>query len=159
MWRFLLRFYRLYREPSKMTIGSPRHLLPGSLFMRPQKWGKVPRRDHLPREAFGPTRLTLDAAHEPVGRAQPTPWIQIVATSEEQTDNTWLAVFEMATRGRIAELRRLDIGIEDINLRAAEDRAALVRWSITTRCPHTFANLDETGFMLPSNAGFAWRPR
>jgi len=60
----------------------------------------------------------------------------------------------MATRGRIANFAGLDIGIEDINLPSGgkiEPRSSAGQSRLGARI--TFANLDETGFMLPSNGG------
>jgi hypothetical protein len=157
MWKFLLRFYRLHpRAEQDDNRQSAAFVYRGSLFMRPQKWGKGPFAGTIClAEAFGPTRFDgWDAAHEPVGRPQPTPWVEIVATSEDQTDNTWLAIFEMATRGRIANFAGVDIGIEDINLPSGGKIAPRTSaGSSRLGARITFSNLDETGLMLPSNGG------
>jgi len=157
MWRFLLWVYRLHPK-AELDVNRPSSafLYRGSALFRPQKWGKGPFAATICcAEAFGPTRFDgWDGAHEPVGRSEPTPWIQLVATSEEQTDNTWLSLYEMATRGPIADIPGLDIGIEDINLPSGgkiEPRTASGRARLGARL--TFALLDETGMMVESNGG------
>jgi hypothetical protein len=87
----------------------------------PQKVGKSPeRRAHLPRgrRAVGVRRLgrapataTLPRARlrlrlgvrvragEPMGMLRPTPWIQIIAVSEDQTDNVYRALRPMIEKG------------------------------------------------------------
>lgn len=157
MLRFLLRFYRLHpdavydeRRPSACFAYR------GALLMRPQKWGKGPFSGTIClAEAFGPVRFDgWDAHGEPVGRPHPSPWVQIVATSEEQTDNTWLALYETATRGPIAGLPGIDIGLQDINLPNGgkiEPRTASGRARLGARL--TFGLFDESGLMVESNGG------
>ena len=157
MLRFLLRFYRL--RPGAVVLEerpSAPFAYRGALLMRPQKWGKGPLAAALClAEAFGPVRFDgWDATGEPVGRPQPTPWVQIVATSEEQADNTWLAVYEMAARGAVAEIPGVDIGILDINLPSGgkiEPRSASGRARLGARL--TFAVFDESHLMTESNGG------
>lgn len=155
--RFLLNFYRL-RPDAKANYDRPSapFVYRGALLMRPQKWGKGPFASAIClAEALGPVRFGgWDKHGEPIGRPQPTPWVQIVATSEEQTDNVWLALHEMATRGRIAETQGIDIGLMDINLADGgkiEPRSASGRARLGGRI--TFANFDETGLMVQSNGG------
>lgn len=42
-----------------------------------------------------------DAAGEPVGRPWPTPWIQVTAVSESQTDNVWRSLVPMIDLGTL----------------------------------------------------------
>ncbi|OHV46615.1 hypothetical protein BBK14_01845 [Parafrankia soli] len=156
MWSYLLRYYRLHphaeydrRRPSAAFRYT------GGQLMRPQKWGKGPFASGICLcEALGPVRFDgWDAYGEPVGAPHPTPWVQIVATSEEQTDNTWLALHEMATRGPIADMG-LDLGIQDINLPSGgkvEPRTSSGKARLGARL--TFALFDETGLMIESNGG------
>lgn len=157
MWRFLFKFYRL--KPNARCIAD-RPSAPftnrGGLLMRPQKWGKGPFAAAIClAEAFGPVRFAgWDEHGEPMGVAQPTPWIQIVATSEEQTDNTWLALYEMARRGPVAEIPGIDIGVEDINLPSGgkiEPRTSSGKSRLGARI--TFAVFDETHLFTESNGG------
>lgn len=157
MWRFLVGFYRLHPNAS---FDARRPSAPfahrGGLLMRPQKWGKGPFAAAIClAEAFGPVRFGgWDGRGEPIGQAHPTPWIQIVATSEEQTDNTYLALLEMARRGPIADFAGVDIGVEDINLPGGgkiEPRTSSGRARLGARL--TFALFDESGLMVESNGG------
>jgi hypothetical protein len=157
MWLFLFRYYRLKpdakfdeQRPSKAFANR------GGMLMRPQKWGKGPFAAAIClAEAFGPVRFAgWDEAGEPMGMALPTPWIQIVATSEEQTDNTWLALYEMARRGPIADLPGVDIGVQDINLPSGgkiEPKTSSGRARLGARL--TFAIFDETHLFIESNGG------
>lgn len=156
MWLFLLRYYRLRPD----AVYDPRRpsaafRFTGGQLMRPQKWGKGPFASGICLgEGLGPVRFAgWDAAGEPVGMPHPTPWVQIVATSEEQTDNTWLALHEMATRGPIADMG-LDLGIQDINLPGGgkiEPRTSSGKARLGARL--TFGLFDETGLMVASNGG------
>ncbi|WP_239404656.1 hypothetical protein [Frankia sp. Cj3] len=157
MWRLVLQYYRLHphAEYDRYRPSAP-FVYRGGQLMRPQKWGKGPFAAALClAEAFGPVRFAgWDAAGEPVGEPQPTPWIQIVATSEEQTDNTWLALLEMARRGDVASMPGVDIGVEDINLPGGgkvEPRTAAGRARLGARL--TFALFDESGLMTDGNGG------
>lgn len=157
MWRFLLRFYRL-RPDAEYDVNRPSAPFTqrGGQLMRPQKWGKGPFAGGICLgEAFGPVAFAgWDAAGEPVGVARSTPWVQIVATSEEQTDNTWLALYEMVTRGPLVDEPGVDIGVQDINLPGGgkiEPRTSSGRARLGARL--TFALFDETGLMVESNGG------
>ncbi len=157
MWRFLVAYYRLHpnavfdeRRPSAPFANR------GGLLMRPQKWGKGPFAAAIClAEAFGPVRFAgWDSQGEPRGVAHPTPWVQIVATSEEQTDNTWLALYEMARRGPVADIPGVDIGVEDINLPSGgkiEPRTSSGKARLGARL--TFAIFDETHLFTESNGG------
>jgi hypothetical protein len=157
MWKFLFRYYRLkpnarYVEDRPSAAFANR----GGLLMRPQKWGKGPFAAAIClAEAFGPVRFGgWDVDGEPLGVAHPTPWIQIVATSEEQTDNTWLALYEMARRGPIGDMPGVDIGVEDINLPSGgkiEPRSSAGKSRLGARL--TFAVFDETHLFVESNGG------
>jgi hypothetical protein len=158
MWRFLVFYYRLHPDA---LPGDPRPSAPffyrGALLMRPQKWGKDPFAAAICcAHAFAPCELFdgWDARGEPVGRPQPTPWIQLVATSEEQTDNTWLALYEMVTRGPLVDFPGVDIGIEDINLPGGgkiEPRTSSGDARLGART--TKDVFGETHLMLKSNGG------
>ncbi len=156
LW-FLLRFYRLHPQ-AVVEEGRPSapFVYRGGQLMRAQKWGKSPfGGSACLGEAFGPVIFDgWDANGEPVGRPHPTPWIQVVATSEEQTDNVWMAIYEMASRGPIADIPGIDIGLLDINLPSGgkiEPRSASGRARLGARL--TFADFDEPHLMTESNGG------
>jgi hypothetical protein len=157
MLRFLLRFYRLH--PQALVLeGRPSapFVYRGGQLMRAQKWGKSPFGGAICLgEAFGPVIFDgWNAEGEPVGRPHPTPWIQVVATSEEQTDNVWMAIYETASRGPIADIPGIDIGLLDINLPSGgkiEPRSASGRARLGARL--TFAVFDESHLMTESNGG------
>ena len=158
MLAFLLRYYRLkpnavYNERKPSAAFHNR----GGQLMRPQKWGKGPFAAAIClAEAFGPVRFAgWDEHGEPLGKAHPTPWVQIVATSEEQTDNTWLCVYEMARRSpTISKFDGVDIGVEDINLPSGgkiERRSSSGKARLGARL--TFAVFDETHLFVEANGG------
>jgi len=157
MLRFVLRFFRLH--PRAQVIEnrpSAAFVHRGAQLIRPQKWGKSPFGGALCLAyAFGPVVFDgWDSAGEPVGRPHPTPWIQIVATSEEQTDNIWLSVYEMAKRGRIADIPGVDIGLTFMNLPSGgkiEPMSSSGRARLGARI--TFAAFDEPHLMTESNGG------
>lgn len=104
MWRFLVSFYRLY--PHAEPFPSPDALVyTGAQLRRPQKWGKDPfGAAIILAEALGPSRFDgWDAHGEPVGKPYPTPLIQCLGTSEEQTDNTYLPLLEMIRGGPLVD--------------------------------------------------------
>ena len=70
--------------------------------VEPQKWGKGPfSASIICVEALGPARFAgWDAQGEPVGKAWATPWIQLTAVSEDQTDNVWRSLQPMIERDR-----------------------------------------------------------
>ncbi len=157
MLRFLLQYYRL-KPDAAYDEGRPSAPFAhrGGLLMRPQKWGKGPFAAAIClAEAFGPVRFVgWDDDGEPIGDIHPTPWVQIVATSEEQTDNTWLALYEMARRGPIADFPGVDIGVQDINLPSGgkiEPRTSSGKARLGARI--TFAIFDETHLFVESNGG------
>lgn len=156
MLAFLLKFFRVH--PTARPIDnspSSAFFYRGAQLMRPQKWGKSPfSASTCLAYAFGPIVFDgWDANGEPVGRPHPTPHIQIVSTSEAQTDNTWLALFEMASRGPIAEFG-VDIGMMDINLPGGgkiEPRTSSGHARLGARI--TYGVFDEPHLMIQSNGG------
>lgn len=104
MWRFLLNFYRINPHVVKNEHGNwklPFKYTRGAQLTRSQKWGKGPFAGAMMAgEAVGPARFDgWDANGQPVGKAWSTPIIQIAASSEDQTDNTWMALIPMITLG------------------------------------------------------------
>lgn len=157
MLGFLLRFFRLHPNAQVLeNRPSAAFLYRGAQLVRPQKWGKSPFGGAICLAyALGPVVFDgWDSAGEPVGRPHPTPWVQIVATSEEQADNVWLSVYEMARRGPIADLAGLDIGLMDLNLPSGgkiEPMTASGRARLGARI--TFALFDEPHLMTETSGG------
>lgn len=155
--RFLLKFFRLKPDAvADLNRPSAPFAYRGSQLMRPQKAGKSPFGGTIAHaHGLGPVLFAgWDAYGEPVGRPHPSPWVQVVATSEEQTDNCWLAMQEMARRGPIADMPGVELGIMDINLPGGgkiEPRSASGRGRLGARI--TFAVFDETHLMTESNGG------
>lgn len=123
MLRFLLHFYRLDPETGRFVY------FRGAQLVRPQKWGKGPfSAAWVCAEAQGPVLFDRWAEKDgvdrwghpykegdPLGRAWPTPLIQITAVSEDQTANVWRALVPMIELGDLqAEIP--DTGETRINL-------------------------------------------
>lgn len=117
MWRFLLKFYRLYEhaEPYPAPDGLR---YTGAQFRRSQKFGKDPLGAAvILAEALGPSRFDgWDAYGEPVGKPYPSPLIACLGTSEDQTDNTWRPLLSMIRLGPLADLPNMDAGQTRIDL-------------------------------------------
>ena len=100
MVRFLHGFYRLDPRTGRFVA------FRGGQLVRPQKWGKGPfsaamaiaEAHHEAPVLFG----GWDASGDPVGKPWPTPWVQITAMSEDQTDNVFRALVPMIELGPLA---------------------------------------------------------
>lgn len=150
MWRFLLWHYRLEPDDQRFRFR-------GSQLVRPQKWGKGPFASAMVcAEAEGPVLPDgWSADGEPVGRPWSTPWIQITAVSEDQTDNVWRALLPMIQFGPLAELIP-DAGETRINLPGGgriEPVTASARSRLGQRV--TFVVQDETHSWTKLNGGRA----
>lgn len=131
---------------------------------RAKGWGKSPLVGGamaLP-ELAGPTVFDgWDADGEPVGRERgpgdTPPLIQIAAVSEEQTDNTYGAIYHMLTanNGRAADELGIDLGRTRLFLRDRPGELHPVTASAGSREGQrlTFAVLDETHLWTPRNGG------
>lgn len=141
MWRFLVNFYRLDIGGEVPVL---RHY--GGQLRRSQKWGKDPFGAAIVcAEAFGPARFDgWDAAGEPVGVPYPTPYIPVLGTSEEQTDNTWLALLPMIREGPLADWPGIDPGETRVAVSGGkiEPVSASARARLGGRV--TFATFTET---------------
>ena len=75
-----------------------------ALLVRPQKFGKGPLSSAIIcAEAAGPARFShFDEGGNPVGKPWPTPWIQVVAASEDQTDNVWTSLVPLIELGNLS---------------------------------------------------------
>ena len=96
-YRWLLWFYRLRTSADPDRPHVAWEFGRGGQLVAPQKWGKGPFAAAVTiAEAAGPVLFAgWDAAGEPVGRPWATPWVQVTAVSEDQTDNVWRALQPM----------------------------------------------------------------
>ena len=147
-----------------------------SQLVRAQKWGKSPLiASFVCLEGVGPAIFDGFAAGgeyydcrdwgcgcgfeyeyepgEPMGRPWSTPLIQITATSEDQTDNTYGALRPMIDLGPLADIIT-KTGEEFIRL-PGDGRIDVVTSKANSRLGQrvTFAPQDETGLWVKSNSG------
>ncbi|MFC5996941.1 hypothetical protein ACFQE5_22275 [Pseudonocardia hispaniensis] len=129
----------------------------GSQLRRSQKWGKDPfNAARCCAHALGPVQFDgWDADGEPVGRPVDTPWIQIAATSDDQTDNTFRPLFRMLSEGPLADTPGLDIGETRIKLPNGDGWIEPVTAAARSRLgnPITFASFTETHLMCERDGG------
>jgi hypothetical protein len=162
MWHHLLHVYRL-RPRAKVHPKYPRpvdglvHY--GTQLRRPQKWGKDPfHAAKANAHALGPVQFDgWDAAGEPVGRPVDTPWVQIAATSEDQTDNTWKPLFRMLSEGPLANTPGLDVGETRIKLPDGDGWIEPVTAAARSRLgnPISYATITEPHLMRERDGGKA----
>ena len=123
---------------------------------RSQGWGKSPLLGLVGlAELAGPVVFGgWNADGEPVGVAPPAPWVQVAAVSEDQTDNTYAALYAMANESPLNG-STLDVGLTRIYLRGRTGRLEPVTAAAGSRLGQriTFAVLDETHLWLPRNGG------
>lgn len=155
MWTFLVWHYRLKPEATENEWQAAWSFRRSQL-VRPQKWGKGPLSSAMIcAEAIGPVRFAgWDANGEPVGREWVTPWIQVTATSEDQTDNVYRALRPMIEEGPLADYIP-DTGAGQINLPGGgliEPVTASGRARLGQRI--TFSVQDETHCWLEANGGW-----
>jgi hypothetical protein len=103
-----------------------------------------------------------DASGKPVGRPWGTggsanPWVQIAACSEDQTENTYAALYEFLTAndGKAADALSIDVGLTRCFLRDRPGKLEPVTASAGSREGQrvTYAVLDETHLWTPHNGG------
>lgn len=128
-------------------------------------WGKSPNAGSLALAEFrGPVCFDgWDAAGEPVGVPwgtgdRPAPWVQIAAVSEDQTDNTYGALYSMLVAN--GHRAAIDLRIDDGRTRLyAKDIPGAKLEPVTASAGSregqriTFAVLDETHLWTPRNGG------
>jgi hypothetical protein len=156
MWTFLVWHYRLRPAATQDTWASA-WAYRRSQLVRPQKWGKGPlTAAMICAEGVGPVRFAgWDADGEPVGREWATPWIQVTATSEDQTDNVYRALRPMIDEGPLAEWIP-DTGETRINIPGGgliEPVTSSKNARLGQRI--TFSVQDETHCWTESNGGVA----
>jgi len=122
-------------------------------------WGKSPFAGFIAiEELVGPVLFDhWGPDGQPVGRAWDNPWVQIAAVSEDQTDNTYTALYEMLTANdnRAARSLGIDIGRTRLYLVGRPGRLEPVTASSGSREGQrlTFAVLDETHLWTRRNGG------
>lgn len=148
---FLVRFYEL--DP-----GTGKRVKTRGVLSRPRGWGKSPFLAAMcAAEAMGPVLCDgWDAHGQPVGlpwSERRTPLVQVTATTDDQTDNTWLPLLEML-RGSPAEDA---YGVDPMDSFVAMRRGKIEkRTSSATSVKGAravFAVLDQTETWVPSNGG------
>lgn len=179
MWTFLVWHHRV-RVDADVEEWQAAFAYRRSQLVRPQKWGKGPlSAAMICDDAIGPVRFggwaeggeVYDCrdhgcrcgwvyeyeAGEPMGRpwARSSVWIQVTATSEDQTDNVYRVLRPMIDQGPLSDLIP-DTGASDINVPGGgliEVVTSSGRARLGQRI--TFAVQDETHSWLESNGG--WR--
>lgn len=119
-------------------------------------WGKSPLAAFIAiEELVGPVIFDHWDGKNPIGRPWDNPWVQIAAVSEDQTDNTYSAVYEMlvANDHRAAK----SLGIDDGRTRLYVPRGRLEPVTAAAGSREgqriTFAVLDETHLWTRRNGG------
>lgn len=161
MLRYLLHHYRVspnarYDTRARLWRGAFVYFR-GSQLVRPQKWGKGPFAAAVICAEGAPDGPVLfdgwNANGQPVGRPWATPWIQVTAVSEDQTDNVWKALQPMIERGSLAGAIP-DTGLTRINLPGGgqiEPVTSSARSRLGQRV--TFVLQDETHSWVQANGG------
>lgn len=148
--RFIVRFYAV--------DGRGRFLYRRAASRRMKGWGKSPMLAAWAIGEFaGPVLFDgLGADKQPIGKPWATPWVQIAACSEDQTGNTYSALYAMLSESPALDEFRLDLGRTKVLLR---DRVSCQIEPVTSSAgsregqPITAAVLDETHLWLTSNGG------
>lgn len=150
MQAFLDCFYEVNPRTGRFVYGR------GGQLIRPQKWGKGPfSAAIICAEAAGPVLPVCKGGKLVGAREWKTPWIQVTAVSEDQTDNVFRALLPMIEFGPLSESLIVDTGLTRINLPGGgyiEPVTASARSRLGQRI--TFAVQDETHSWHKSNGGW-----
>jgi len=150
--RLVLRWYEIDPETEEFVHRR------GRLEMA-KGWGKSPLLAAIAIAEFvGPVRFSKwSLAGEPVGIPWTRPIVEIAAVSEDQTDNTYSALYELlnVNDGRAAKDLGIDIGRTRLYLRGRPGILRPVTASSGSRegARLTFAVLDETFLWTRQNGG------
>ncbi|MFJ9979690.1 terminase [Streptomyces cyaneofuscatus] len=137
---------------------SGRRLIRRGLLSRPRGWGKSPfvGAIALAEACADVVADGFDAYGEPVGRpwhSLRTPLVRIAAVTEQQTDNTWLPLLEMARGGSLST----DYGLECLDTVIYLPRGEITPITSSATSvkgdPACFASLDQTEEWRESNGG------
>lgn len=155
MWAWILHYYRL-KPKAVEEMGSEAFQHYGGCLVRPQKWGKDPlAAAQINAHALGPVEFAgWDAYGEPVGKPHPSPWIQCVATAEDQTANTFNPLVTMLRDGPLADTPGLDVGETRVKLPGIgwiEPATSSGKARLGARL--TFATFTESHLMIEANGG------
>ena len=156
---YVLWHYRLHPGAKAGAKPSAAFTYRRSQLVRSQKWGKGPlSAGIICAEASGPVLFDgWNADGEPVGKPWATPWIQVVAVSEDQTDNVWTSLVPMIELGALAA-DIPDTGKTRINVAGAFGSRGLIE-PVTSAANSrlgqrlTFAVHDETHSWTAHNGG------
>lgn len=147
---FVVRYYAV-----SPTTG--RRVYRRGAIRRAKGWGKSPLLAAIgAAELCGPVGFDgWDSDGEPVGAPHPSPWVQIAACSEDQTGNTYSALYEMLRESPALDEFKVDLGLTRVFLADRPGRLEPVTSSAGSREGQlvTFAVLDETHLWLPNNGG------
>ena len=96
-----------------------------------------------------------DANGEPIGRQHPTPWIQIAAVAEDQTDNCYMQLRAALGESKAIDDFGIDFGLTRVFLTGREGKIEPVTSVGGTRegQPITFAVKEETHGWVPTRGG------
>jgi hypothetical protein len=148
--RFLVRMHRI--DPKTGRYHYRRAVLEG-----PKGDGKSPFAGAMAfAHLIGPVVFDgWNADGEPVGRPHPTPWIQIAAVAEDQTDNCYMQLRAALGESKALDEYGIDFGLTRVYLKGREGRIEPVTSVGGTRegQPITFAVKEETHGWLPSKGG------
>lgn len=148
---FLKAFYEVHPVTGKRIIHR-------ALLSRPRGWGKSPfvGAIALAEACADVVADGFDADGEPVGRpwhSKRTPIVRIAAVTEQQTDNTWLPLLEMARGGSVAADYGLEVLDTVIYLPRGKIEPITSSASSIKGDPACFASLDQTEEWRESNGG------
>ncbi|MFJ8755670.1 terminase [Streptomyces cyaneofuscatus] len=148
---FLCDFYELHPVTGKRIVHR-------GLLSRPRGWGKSPfvGAIALAEACADVVPDGFDAYGEPIGRpwhSIRTPLVRIAAVTEQQTDNTWVPLLEMARGGSLSTDYGLEVLDTVIYLPRGEISPITSSATSVKGDPACFASLDQTEEWRESNGG------
>ncbi|WP_327725735.1 terminase [Streptomyces europaeiscabiei] len=148
---FLCGYYEVHPVTGKRLIRR-------ALLSRPRGWGKSPfvGAIALAEACADVVADGFDAYGEPIGRpwhSVRTPLVRIAAVTEQQTDNTWIPLLEMARGRDLAADYGLDVLDTVIYLPRGEISPITSSATSVKGDPACFASLDQTEEWRESNGG------
>ncbi|CAL9592793.1 hypothetical protein SUDANB1_05259 [Streptomyces sp. enrichment culture] len=148
---FLLRYYEVHPVTGRRVIHR-------ALLSRPRGWGKSPfvGAIALAEGCADVVADGFDSYGEPVGRpwhSIRTPLVRIAAVTEDQTDNTWIPLREMARGGSLSTDYGLEVLDTVIYLPRGEISPITSSATSAKGDPACFASLDQTEEWTATNGG------